>query len=429
MAGQADTVSLEVTPEVGRGMARRALQLGEADLAARIAAQVLAANPDDVSALFLLTAGLVRSGHADEAVILGRRGFRLAKTKAHRFEAAYLMAEALSVADRPSAAKLWLRRADTYSTGPADTGVLRDAFQKLDARTPLKLSLSFGGGPTDNVNGGSLHDTFDFGGIPIPIAQALPGTTLSSSADLTFRLIQSPNLAADLALTARQRNVFLAPKAQELQPGARNADYLYDSLDLGGTVGWARSDAVSYSLGVKTGRRWLGGKVQSDQHELTFGTTWVLGGRRVAHLELSEEINRIPNKPRSDTQRLAADASLIQTTSGGVLRYKLGVAQTDAEAAGLAYRSVSAGLDWRPAKPILGMSLDLFAQAEVRDYWKTPSFDPDKQLAAGIMARFDDVSLYGFAPTLTISAARTYSQVVVRDISNVTMTLGLSSSF
>lgn len=422
-------VSVIVTPEAGRALARQALQAGNPALTVSIARQLLAANPDDVGSLMLLTAGLSRSGHAAEAVGTGRKAFALSTTTARRFEAAYLTAEALSAADRPYGAKLWLRRAYNSTSSDAEKSLLEGAFEKLDARTPLKLSLSFGGGPTDNVNGGSLHDSFDFFGLLLPIAQALPGTVLYSTAQLSYRLVARPRFAASLYAIGAQRNVWLSPRGHDLQPGARNGDFRYDSLDLGGSVAWAGAGRISYSLDLRVGQTWQGGARQTDHQRLVLGVTGKLSDTRLAHLELSAEQTHYPATPHANSLRLAADASLTQAYGKASLRYSFGVAQVDSGAAGVAYQSVSTGVEWTPARKFQGITLGVFGRAEVRHYWKTPALQPDILTQAGVTGQFSKVSFYGFSPSVTLSASRSMSPVVVRDTANIGLTVGIASAF
>ena len=422
-------LAIEVTPEAGRALARQALQSGNPDLAARIAAQLVAANPKDVVALLLLTAGLSRSGHAEAAVAAGRKSYWLADTRVLRFEAAYLTAEALSVADRPGQAKLWLRRADPQAAGDAERLVLREAFRDLDARTPLKFSLALGGGPTDNVNGGSLHDFFYFEGFPpIEIAEALPGWTLTQSATLSYRLLRETYRTGTLYATAQHRNVWLNDRARILQPDARNSDYLYNGLDFGGSVDWLSKDRLLMRLDGRAGRRWLGGAVQSDQQRLTFGVTRPLKPGRAAQLQLTAETTQIPLTPRANSLRLAAEASLSVQRPAGNLQYSLGLTQLEAAAPGVAYRAISVGVDWQRQQLFKGIDLGLFADLGAKDFWKTAD-RPDLSLAVGITGQFSKVSLWGFRPSVTLSATRAKSAVVTRDIASLSLTLGWTSSF
>ncbi|MGV8985037.1 MAG: tetratricopeptide repeat protein [Cypionkella sp.] len=428
-AQPSDGVSVSVTPEAGRAMARQALQIGNPGLAVRIASQLVTADPTDVGAMMLLTAGLTRTGHAAQAVQSGRKAFRLSTTPAERFEAAYLTAAALSAADRPQAAKLWLRRADNSSDKSEERDLLSNAFRQLDARTPLTLQLSFGGGPTDNVNGGSLHDSFDFFGIPLPIAQALPGTTLTSAAQLSYRIVARPKVAASLYAIGLQRNVWLSPRAYDLMPGARNSDYLYDSIDIGGSVAWVASAKASFNLDLRIGETWQGGTRQSDHQRLVFGMTRALSDTVFAHLDLTADQTHYPTSPNANALRLAAESSLSLPLGPGKLRYSLGVAQVNSKAAGVAYRAVTTGAEWGPAQDFHGVKLSVFGRVEVRNYWRTPQLDPDVLTQAGITAQFSKLSTYGFSPSLTLSASRSISQVVVRDTANVGLTIGINSAF
>lgn len=429
LAKPAEQISVEVTADGGRDMARQALQMGNPDLAVRIARQVLAAYPEDIGSLVLLTTGLAQLGHGAEGAIYGRQAFGLAKTPAEHFQAAYVTAAALSAADQPYTAKFWLRRANNYSATTEDTTLLAKAFQKLDARTPVKLTLSIGGGPSDNVNGGSLHDSFDFFGILIPISQALPGTTLSTVATLSYRLVSTPTLGVSVYAVGAQRNVWLSPQAYELQPGARNSEFRYNGLDLGSYVGWAVSDKTVLNMDLQVGKTWQGGILQSDHERVTFGISQTLIPTRIVNLAVTAEKTHYPSTPHANSLRLAADSSLALTLARSTLRYNLGVAQVDAEAAGVAYRATLVGVNWQPNQDFHGVTFDLFGRSETRHYWKTPGFAPDVLNEAGVTAEFTKLAVFGFSPTLTLSAARSKSPVVVRDTSSVGITVGFGSTF
>lgn len=428
-ASPSATLSMSVTPEAGRALARHALDIGNPDLALRVARQVLAADPEDVGALMLLTAALTRTDQAAEAVSTGRKAFGLSVEAGQKFEAAYLTAAALSALNRPYAAKFWLRRADNYRAKPAEKALLTDAFQKLDARTPLTLHLSAAGGPSDNVNGGSLHDSFDFDGIPLPIAQALPGATLTAAVQASYQLAQRPTFSASVYATALQRNVWLSERAHVLQPGAQNSDYLYQSLDLGASAGWVVSPKASVNLDLRAGETWQGGTRQQVHERLMLGTTRALSEVWGAHLDLTADAIRYPGTPNANTVHLSAEASLRRTLGAGRLRLTLGLGQVNAEAAGIAYRAVSTGADWTLGHDVFGVNVSLFGQAEMRTYWKTPTLEPDIVAQAGVTAAFPSLSRFGFSPTLTLNAQRSVSQVVVRDTSNVGLTIGIASAF
>lgn len=417
-----------MTRDGARVMARRALDVGNPGLAAKIAAELLVANPADVPALLLLTAGLSRSGQAAEAVGYGRRAFALADTPAQRFEAAFLTAEALSLADRPAVAKLWLRRADQFSPGAQQDAILRDAYRKLDARTPLRLSFAFGAGPSNNVNGGSLHDTFWWSGIPFAIDEALPGFAASGQAKLTWRLPAGENRAATVYVLAGHREVWLAERALEIDPDAKGSDYNSDALDFGATFSAKVAADLIWSAEVRAGRRWYGSGLESSGQKVSFGLAKSLADNRSLSLELAAEATQYPTRPVADQLKLSAEAEYWQPLGRGAVALSLGYADVGSDAAGVAWRGASAGVQWRPAPLAKGVGLTVFGTVQVKDYWKTAD-DADLGLDLGASAKFSELSMMGFAPTATVTASRNYSDLATRDTFDMSVAVGIASTF
>ncbi len=432
VAGRAETagtqVSMELTRPAARAMARRALDIGKPDLAATIARQLLATDPQDVPALLLLTAGLSRSGHAAEAVGQGRRAFALAATGPQHFEAAYLTAEALSLADRPGAAKIWLRRADRFSPGPAQQKILREAFRKLDARTPLRLSFTFAAGPSNNVNGGSLHDTFWFGNIPLPIDAALPGFAASGQFRLNWRLPAGENHAINLYATAGHREVWLADRATEIDPTARGSDYNSDALDFGVAANGKTAGELIWSVEARAGRRWYGSGMESNTQKLAFGLAHALPKNRSLSFDLAAEAVQYPARPVADSVKLSAEAQVWQPVGRGAVALSLGYTDVGSNAAGVAWRGPSVGVEWRPPTLPHGIAMSVFGTVQVKDYWKT-TMKPDLGIDLGASAKFSEWSMMGFAPTASLTASRNFSDLVVRDTFDMSFAVGLSSTF
>ncbi|NGM46443.1 tetratricopeptide repeat protein [Rhodobacter sp. SGA-6-6] len=408
-------------------MARRALAIGRADVAVSIARQILAQAPGDPGAHMILAAALTRSGAPDQAVPVAKRGFRLAGSKEARFEGAYLTAEALAAAGRPWAAKLWLRRADLYAPTRDHEAVLSYAYRSVSAQSRLGIAVSLFGGPSDNVNGGSLHDTFWFYGIPIPITQAIPGQVYGVSTQLSYGL--SPRTRAVLVWSHRE--VVLGDRARAMDPSARASDYRQDQLSLGLDHVWQDGKgrfAVLTSGSI--GRRWNGGEVGADilrgSVELRRGLSedWVVAGR------LLLEAVDIPGDAVADslTGRVSVSAS-HRADWLGALTAEAGTVRVESDAAGIAWRGPALALSWRPPvrSESFGLTVDL--EAERRDYWRTPSFDADKWLSMAVTAELPSLEVMGFNPTVTLSAARTWSDVVVRDTEEIGISFGISSQF
>lgn len=428
-AEPADNVTMQVTPEAGRLMVAQAMSTGNADLAARIARQLIEANPNDVEAQVMLTAALSRSGKGLEAIETGKKAFRTAQNRPLKFQAAFLTAEALAGQNKPGAAKWWLRRADSYRSLPTDLALLQRGFASLDRRTPLKFTLTVGAGPSNNVNGGSLHDTFDFYGIPIPIEQALPGYTAIAVGQLSYRLQDTAKSSVSGFVQMRHREVWLSDHAQKLEPFARNSDFSSQGMDIGvsGQRRLGTTSALSYSGQV--GRQWYDGGRSSEVQRLQFGFAKLVSETKVARLNLTAEAIQQPGSPRLNTTRIAADASLAVPIAKGRVTGMFGIAQLDAEAPGLPYRAVSLGVEVEPAQIVRGIDMDFFASVESKEFFRAKTENPDLVLEAGATMRLSNVSLLGFAPTATVSATRSISDLVIRDSMNLGVSVAIKSSF
>ncbi len=410
-------------------MARKALAIGKSDLAARIALQILHQDPRQAEASLVLAAAQSRLGNAPEAAGAGRLAYRLSQSGDARFEAAFLTASALAAQDRPSWAKWWLRRAHDHIQSESDARLLRRAFSNLDHRTPAKLTLQFSGGPTNNANGGSLHDTFWLDGIiPIPITQALPGFAAQGQAKLSYRLSEGARHSLSIFGAFSGRMVWLNDQARTLDPTARNRDFASVGLDLGLSYRRALSDGLALAIEGQIGHQWYGQGRSSNRQQLKFALDKALQGDRLLSVALTAAAAQRPDAPSSDTLSLAVEAEHWMPLGNGAVSARLGYARVMADARGVAWRGPSAGANWQVPPVLGGVDLGLFGALQVKDFWKTAS-QADLSVELGASARLKRLSVMGFAPTLSLSTSRNFSDVVVRDTADTNLSLGLSSVF
>lgn len=409
-------------------MARRALAIGRPDVAVSIARQILVQAPGDAGAHMILAAGLTRSGEAGQAVTAARRGFRLAEGKEARFEGAWLTAEALAAAGRPWAARLWLRRADSLAPSRAHEAALARAYGNLAAQSRLSFGLQVFAGPSENVNGGSLHDTFWlWGAIPIPIEEALPGFVWGGALSASWRLSPRTALSARLA----RREVSLGGRAHAIDPDARGSDFRQDEVAFGARHVWQdETGRTALLLGAEAGRRWQGGQRNADLLSASAELRRAPGPDDVVALRYSVESAAIHGRSVADSVTHRAGASASHRADWlGALTLGLDAVVVDSRAAGIAWRGPSLSLAWRA--PIDGDRLGLVLDVtyERRDYWKSEGFAPDKTLGVALTAELPTLAVMGFDPTVTLSLVRTRSQVVVRDTREMGLSFGLSSRF
>lgn len=427
MAG-AENLNLTVEPAEARAMATRALHMGRPDLAAGIAAQILAQAPGDAEARLVLAAAQAQMGQAKAAETSARAAYQATDDADLRFQAAYLTASSLSAQDRLAGAKFWLRRADGASQSAADSADLRRAYQGLDRRMPLRWSVSFSGGPSDNVNGGSLHDTFWVWGLPVPIAEALPGFSLQAQVKANWRLRETQTSQLMLTAAASSRQVRLSDRAYALEPSARNSDYESQGLDLGLAYRWKVSDVQSFGLEAQIGHRWLADGRSSDSQKLKFSTDRALAEGRFLAVDVTAVTSQNNYSATRQSMSLGTNAALTLPLGQGAVTALVGYDAVMSEAKGVAWRGPKISVEYAPPALPGEVRLSLFGEVQVKDYWKTAA-DADIATAVGASARFDALSVMGFAPTLSVTASRSMSDVVVRDTAETAVSLGLQSKF
>lgn len=422
-------LSLSLSPDQALEMARRALDLGRPDLAADIATQILTQRPTHAAASLMLAAAQSRMGKAVETEAAARKAFRLTQSSEVRFEAAFLTASALAAQGRPQQAKYWLRRADTHAQTPEDSRLLRGAFAAVDRRTPYRLSFQINGGPSDNVNGGSLHDTFWLDGtFPIAIAQALPGVAWQGQARLTYRVIERADRALSLFGSLSGRKVWLSAEAKALDTTARGADFGSVGLDLGVIYRQRLSQTLGFAVEAQIGHRSYGSGTTRNSQRLRFTMDRALTQDRVLSLNLTGTAMQAPDGSARNSAALAAEAGLSLPVGKGTVTARLGYDAVLSPSAGVAWRGAVLGLDVQLPPVAESIDLTVFGTVQMKDYWKHGAA-PDLSMELGATARFHGLSVMGFAPTLSLSAARNRSDIVVRDSASTSMSLGLSSTF
>lgn len=422
-----DVTEVQMTPAAAQTMARQALSTGQTGMALAIAEGLLAANPDDIVGLMVVAA----VGPSDAAVTAGRRAFRLAEGGEQRFEAAWLTGKALTRGGRHEAAKLWMRRAMAAAPAPAHSALAERGFLEARQRSPLRLSLTASVGPSDNVNGGSLHDTFWFSGIPFAISEQLPGGTWSLGAQGTYRLSEGAKRRTELTFGVAHRGVWLSDEAKALAPEARARDFAQGRAEIGLRHRWRPGEApVVLRADVTAGQQWQAGRVSARDLRLGFGADWQATDRWVLSLGLSASRSDHALDARRDaTSRRMTLSAATALQGGGQVALSLGVTDTTSRAADVDAQGTRLGVIWRPAAQPFGISADLSLGIERRDYPRAASFGTDTLMDAAATFGFTRADYMGFIPEVSVNLRRTRSDFTPRDTREVGVGFGIRSKF
>lgn len=424
-------VTETMTLDAARILARQALDQGRPDIAVTIARQILSVVPDDADALLLLAAAEAQLGNGAAGAAAARRAYALSDHSERRFEAAFLAAYALSQDDQTGRAKFWLRRASTLAPDAASSDAIAKSYRDLAARSALSLRFTAQAGPSANVNGGSSTGTMVILGLPFTIPEALPGGVWQLGSEAQYRLAQSPQGVTEVFAIASHRGVWLSDEANAIAPTARASDFAISQVETGVSRRWLdASRPIAYGATLSGLGTWYGGEALSHGLRVKGRLAWTGIPDQVWSGEVSLEQSW--NDLRSVRDAQVAQLTLGWQTafaSGTSLWVTSGVRNTASDAADVANRAAFAQIGVAPAAHPMGVQSVFTLGVEGRDYVQMTGIGTDINLSAEASFVFTKVDYMGFAPKLTLSAQRTRSDFAPRDTQDISIGLGVVSTF
>ncbi|WP_421704788.1 hypothetical protein [Aliiroseovarius sp.] len=441
---------MRLAPEEARAYATNLLRQGQISAARALALVLLEADPEDLSALLVLTDAELALGNPKAAASAARRAWAVADAPKERFLAAMGRATALAGQERYLAAQLWLRRASDLAPSPALERIVARRFKAVSAQNPLRLSFSGSITPSDNVNGGSSETTMtsaffgpNFVGIIPQASQALAGWKFTAAAQADRRLSRGPNHQTTLTLRTEVTRLRFSDEVREALRDVDTDLPTLTSSELGTTnvelrlshqwridgraPVWRSSLALSHS--------WLGGDDHADTLFATFGVYLPEIGPGSLNLSLSAQArSRLDNDDYS-AAIYSAHASYGLPMDSGRLTLSLGTREAFGRVDTQDYSSVLAGVHFDLGKPVfdsvkLGLGLDL----EDRLYDASnhvPGRGPMSIQSVGLSAdaTLTGLSFLGFAPVVTLSHERNWSNVPLYTNTQTSFSLGVRSQF
>ncbi len=433
------TAQVEVTPEEARVLAAVLESEGRRADAGAIAAALLARDPDDAAAWVVVARIRRAEGDAAGAREAASRANATAGTDDERYAAAVELAAANFAQDRGLIAQFWLRRAAQV----APTEALREAairnFRAVRAQTPWSWSLGFSIVPSSNVNNGSRSDTIEIAGLPFVLsgdARALSGLEATLTGSVTYRFEGFDGQPAQVYGGFAVQRVALTEEAKEQAPEADAGDYAFDALEFGfSQVISSWSEDVVLRGEALVGRNWYGGDLLSNYVRGGLTTRWVIGERSLATVSASLERQvRFDQDDRSAwVTRLDARRIWQVNDQGDVFGIGGGLRRAQSDSVEIDNDAVLVSVDYSWEEPVLGpATLALGLNLEYRDYDESPfTVDGRQDRRAAVRATLGAPAwnYYGFAPTVTLEASRTMSNVSLYDAEDIGLRVGIASVF
>lgn len=363
--------------------------------------------------------------------------FRLANTGDEKRRAARLAAGAEFQAGRFIRAEWWLRRASNYSRTADDRASIAQDFRRVRDRNPFSARLSFSISPSDNVNGGAESPLFfldDFAFILAPRSVALSGLEYSGDVELSYRISQNERQTTSLGLYGYARTFTLSSSPRASAPGVSGGDYALSLLEA--SINHRR--LIFRNLGLsnaslRIGRVWYGGDPVWDYARLALSQDIRLNQNASANVEIAVERQR-------SLDGIQPDATIYDLTLGyarrlqnaDIVRVSLSSRWNDASIPTYAYDDHRLTIGYQLGRPVLGTRLS-GSLAVGRKSYDVFSLSlngrRDNYVRASLSAVFEDISYYGFSPSLTLVATRTESNVARFTTRSAQIRLGLQSSF
>ena len=436
VAARAEQDVVEMTTESAVFLAQQAVLSGDLSLGYAIAKRLVEADPTNARALLVIAATAPSLGMAAEGRQAGRAAWRLTDDRALRYEIARHTAKAALDEGNVLATQFWLRRAAEAATTPDDYDQTASDIRALRDAQRLRYAVDVSVSPSDNLNNGArgglltIDDWFTVGPLTAD-AQALSGVRGVAQAQLTYalgtsgrtvvglrgygtvnRLTQASQNAVQGLLTGSDLNIVQleAMVTQELRlPGGD----------------WP------VLMTLAAGNTWAGGQDVGQHVRLEAVTP--LSRNDPSRLTLSAEAQ----SPGSDaTYALAASFDGQQSLGAGTLHWQFGMRRTQAPRVNQSFGQISSEIGYAFGKPLGPMTLSLRAGGSLRDY---PEYSlifanvtggrQDYTTVVGVDAVFQDISVLGYVPRLSLTATSTDSNISRFATQEIGVTFGIQSKF
>lgn len=434
----ADQGSVTLTLPQARALAASMIRQQKPKAAREIALGILRGDPDDIPALLLLSQAEARLGRPAKARFAARRAFRKADAPNQKFAAAALVADSFAQQDRLNETQIWLRRAEPYAQSEPQKAALARNYAKVRNANPFSLRLSFNVKPTDNLNNAPTDGQIIIGGLPFELSgsgRALSGTEVAYGLDLQYSKPTKTGNRWSLGLAFDARDYVLSSQAKAQAPTAKRSDFSFRELEASARYTWIGEERSQTTLRFSSGTNWYGGDRLTDSIGTGLSYRWYPNPRTAMDVALNYTARHRRDAPArsSDVTQL----SLAWTRSlenKGRLRLSTSVVDTASASSFVAYEGITFGGAYTLGTPVLGATTQLSASYSLREYDRATGIygsaaRKDNQLSAGVTVLLKEAGIYGFAPTITLSASKTASNLDLYDTKQFGISFGIASVF
>lgn len=422
---------------------------GNHALALQLAESILETRPQLYEAQLIRIDALIQLGRQNEGIGLARSVWRDAPSKAEKTRVARLAAVQSYKAGSTLSAKFWLRRALQTAPDPVSRANILRNFNEIRRHEPWKVNLSFSATPSSNINGGAESAAYTIDGLPWTgrvsgEGLALSGYLVSVSGDVRYRWSR-PKGRLTAGVRFSQRFALMSSDAKTQAPSAENGDFDYANLDFvfGGTHVFSARHTIAWDASI--GRTFSGGAPYADAASLSLTDTRALKSGAVLQqsARLRHEMPVSGSAPATALRYAVSTRKALENRAD--FQRMAYVEVQHSEAANRLRGEVGAGLSYAPAKPVLGTQARFnLGAAHIRypdfqvldpttfpfvSYTDVPGGRRDTRLSVGAEFLLSEQSYLGFAPLVSVELGKTWSNVSRFETRNLSIGLGIRSTF
>lgn len=442
-SAQSQGVPPVLTKVQARELMAHALRTDQPQAAAQIAHAFLREDGKDPSAHYALAMVHARSGDIDAARKSSRLAFRYSQSDVQSYMSASLSAR-LAYQDKSLTwAQYWLRRAHSDAPNDVQRRIVERDFKRVRNQNPFRFWIDTSVAPSSNVNNGSVSRYMIIDGVPVigvnvGDAMALSGIEAMFNARFSYRFHETETSETRAIGRYFTRQVALSDEAKQTAPGARGSDYAYSLLEGGVRHAFRTSkEAPVWSVGAIVGRAWYAGDPSYDLARLEGGFGKQLSGNKSLSILAKREWRRDTDAPNGTDAFSGLSFGFSQKLArGDTLSTQLSLYHTEDSNPVFTSRGGSANLRYSFAKPLGNIQISTSLNVGYSDYpdyrvgfIPVPGGRQDLSIAGEVDLSFLNMQYAGFAPTMTLRALQTDSNVSRFDTRQLSVNIGIRSSF
>ncbi len=418
--------------------AEETLIAGDPTQTVTLAQAMIAKNPNSFAGHFLLALALSDLEQHSTAAKAAGRAYRTAPTEDDKLQSARLAGSSHFAAEQFARSELWLRRAANHVDTEEEAERVVREFQRARTANPLSARFGAWAAPSDNINNGAQDEVFRLEDIDIdfflpPERLALSGIEYAGEALVSYRLSQSSNQITSVGAYIFGRTFSLSDSAKELVPDSSGSDFALLLTEVSLTHRRQLIDGLGPTSGIlRYGRVRFGGDPLWVYDSWELSQIFPLGdaGGVSVRASFKDQKSQVPST--ADVWIRDISATYATTLANGdALRFSVATTYSDGGFENV-FDEYRGNVNYKLAETLFDTRWSVSFELGHRNYDAFPTtLDGRRDVfgSLGATAVFENVSYWGFSPSVSATATRTHSSAEEFTSNEIEARFSIQSTF